>query len=496
MKPAAHQYEDKLLELAYGELPAHEASAALAHVHGCARCSEALREIQAVRNTMGQLPMQPVPDSGLESLFAYADQAARRNAAGPAPTATWWRKLMAPLAAASALSLIGVVAWQTNKEGPAVPARSEIAEAANPQPALQDSLADQKAAANAAPTVAAPTPTTWAKEAKDEEGQAEERDFAPAKTAATKPSPKVRAGPSLGDELSKAARASNGKGRKAEEAAVQNYVDSGGKRDAFASPEPEMKKKAVAPPADKAEKVVASKDSDRAYDEGYGAKAGSAPGGGRYEVAPPAEQAKPAAPPPPPMQAQQAQQAPSAESQGSMGLGLSGASSRQQVSQRQAPNAAGGLSERERADQTDDAPMAAARAPKPLSADLDAKLKEMSAARSANDTRTELDIAMNLLRSAPAKSRERLQALASVCNGLNTLELYEKAYPYCQQLLSEYPGSSEAMAYAERQNRTPRAAKRASKASTADQLEAPAAAPASEPARKSAPSKAATEAAH
>src|SRR5262245_5591354 len=103
MKTAAHQYEDKLLELAYGELPAHEASAVESHVRTCTRCSEALSEIQAVRTTMGQLPMEPVPDAGLESLYAYADQAARRNAAGPAPAMTWWRKLMAPVMAAGAL---------------------------------------------------------------------------------------------------------------------------------------------------------------------------------------------------------------------------------------------------------------------------------------------------------------------------------------------------------------------------------------------------------
>src|SRR5882757_7325091 len=116
MKPAAqHQYEDKLLELAYGELPAHEASAVESHVRTCARCTEALSEIQAVRNTMGQLPMVPVPETGLESLFAYADQAARRNAAGPAPVATWWRRFLAPMVAAGALSLVGVIAYQATK---------------------------------------------------------------------------------------------------------------------------------------------------------------------------------------------------------------------------------------------------------------------------------------------------------------------------------------------------------------------------------------------
>src|SRR5688572_33387243 len=130
MKPAAHQYEDKLLELAYGELPAPEASAVESHVRTCARCTEALAEIRTVRSTMGQLPMEPVPDTGLESLFAYADQAARRNAAGPAPVMTWWRRMMTPLIAAGALSLIGIVAYQTSREGDVVGKRSDIAEKA------------------------------------------------------------------------------------------------------------------------------------------------------------------------------------------------------------------------------------------------------------------------------------------------------------------------------------------------------------------------------
>ena len=46
MKSAAHQYEGKLLEFAYGELPQHEADAVDAHVRGCARCSQALSEIR------------------------------------------------------------------------------------------------------------------------------------------------------------------------------------------------------------------------------------------------------------------------------------------------------------------------------------------------------------------------------------------------------------------------------------------------------------------
>jgi hypothetical protein len=139
MKPATHQYEDKLLELAYGELPAHEASAVEGHVRGCARCTEALNEIRAVRSAMGQLPMVEPPEAGLESLFAYAEQAARRNAAGPAPQATWWRKLIAPLGVVTALGIVAIVGVRVlnEKEGGELPRRDEIAVTAQSKVALE-----------------------------------------------------------------------------------------------------------------------------------------------------------------------------------------------------------------------------------------------------------------------------------------------------------------------------------------------------------------------
>src|SRR5207302_6876553 len=137
--------------------PAHEASAVESHVRTCARCTEALGEIRAVRSTMGQLPMEPVPENGLESLFAYADQAARRNAAGPSPAATWWRRFMAPLVAAGALSLVGVIAYRASSEGDAVQTRAQVAE----KVAMKtESL--NAAAVNEAPPPAAPAPVVAA----------------------------------------------------------------------------------------------------------------------------------------------------------------------------------------------------------------------------------------------------------------------------------------------------------------------------------------------
>lgn len=116
MKPAAHQYEDKLLEFAYRELPAHEADAVEAHVRGCPRCAEALAQLRSVRVTMNQLPLEAAPEAGLESLLAYADQQAAKNRA--AQPARWWKVLstrrVTALGSAAALLVVTIVAWQAS----------------------------------------------------------------------------------------------------------------------------------------------------------------------------------------------------------------------------------------------------------------------------------------------------------------------------------------------------------------------------------------------
>ena len=117
MATAIHQYEDKLLNFAYGELPAPEASAVESHLKSCVRCTQALSQIRDVRTTMSALPQEPAPTAGLESLLAYAEQAAARNAAAPRPGQPWWRRMIAPLAGACALGLVAIVAIKTQEEG-------------------------------------------------------------------------------------------------------------------------------------------------------------------------------------------------------------------------------------------------------------------------------------------------------------------------------------------------------------------------------------------
>ncbi len=128
MKPQAHGHEDKLLELAYGELPEDEARSLEAHVQGCARCTEALDSIRGVRRTMAQLPAEPPPDDGLDSLLAYAQQAARRTQAGPAPTPRWWNRWIVAVAGVAGLVVVGSVGTYVANRSEAPTASFKVAE--------------------------------------------------------------------------------------------------------------------------------------------------------------------------------------------------------------------------------------------------------------------------------------------------------------------------------------------------------------------------------
>ncbi|HZI16017.1 MAG TPA: zf-HC2 domain-containing protein [Myxococcus sp.] len=113
MKPQSlHAQEDRLLDFAYGELPNPEARLVEAHLQGCARCTQALDDIRGVRATMSQLSHEPAPDAGLESLLAYAHQAARRAAAGPEPKPSRWRRWLLPVMGVASVATLGIFSIQ------------------------------------------------------------------------------------------------------------------------------------------------------------------------------------------------------------------------------------------------------------------------------------------------------------------------------------------------------------------------------------------------
>jgi len=140
MSTGVHQYEDKLLDFAYGELPANEAAAVDAHVRTCAKCGQALAQIKGVRSVFGPLPMVAAPEAGLDSLLGYAEQHARRNSEKKAPA---WRTWIFGLASAAALIVVGVVAVRASEESPstakeivAKKLRAEEGEPGAPAPAV------------------------------------------------------------------------------------------------------------------------------------------------------------------------------------------------------------------------------------------------------------------------------------------------------------------------------------------------------------------------
>jgi anti-sigma factor RsiW len=155
MKPQnLHAQEDRLLDFVYGELPPLEARAVESHLEGCPRCSELLNDIRGVRTTMAQLPMESAPDAGLESLLAYAQQAARNAAAGPAPKPAWWRRWMVPVVSVAAVCAFGIVSIQVSKSVAIKPDLS----AAKSESARQQAPEVAELSPPPAPTAAAPAP--------------------------------------------------------------------------------------------------------------------------------------------------------------------------------------------------------------------------------------------------------------------------------------------------------------------------------------------------
>jgi len=78
MTAPGHPQDDRLLELAYGEVEGTEERALRKHVEDCPRCRSVLDGIAEVRSAVRRVPPEPAPERGLESLLAYGDLAAAR----------------------------------------------------------------------------------------------------------------------------------------------------------------------------------------------------------------------------------------------------------------------------------------------------------------------------------------------------------------------------------------------------------------------------------
>ncbi len=154
----AHPDDDRLLELAYGEVPASEARALRQHVDGCSRCRTVLEGIAEVRTAFRSVPTEPAPERGLDSLLAYGEQAAAR-----ARSRRGGLRILGILSAAAALAVVWLVLptpreqAESVAQAPAAGATDMLAQAERPPAPVQEGRARDEAAREQA--VKAPAPS-------------------------------------------------------------------------------------------------------------------------------------------------------------------------------------------------------------------------------------------------------------------------------------------------------------------------------------------------
>ncbi|HEX5747878.1 MAG TPA: zf-HC2 domain-containing protein [Archangium sp.] len=445
MKPqGAHAHEDRLLDFAYDELPPTEARLVEQHVQGCSRCSETLADIRGVRTTMSRLPLESAPDAGLESLLAYAQQSARRAAAGPEPAPRWWRRLLAPALSVAALSVFGVVVIQVNREVDLSPSLAQHKEAPREKTrgrGEQAEVADTAAApASPAPPeivpTSAPVPADIGKvhAEMDEEMRAA---MPPSKAMPKKAPSKMGSGrgASLGDDWNlgsgsaggfpdkKLALESEGKASKSKrdapggmalpsvstaqraepaEVASEEYAAGAPMAEAVQSAPPEP----MQPLRGSASRAAPAASKNVADDDVYEQKAPA-----RSQVA--------SAAPPPPAPAAQYQQ-PAVASAGAVARTDALESRKKEVAQQSAERAATRYS--------------------PTPAEL---MKQAEVAHRSGDWAQEVDFLRAAL-SAGARGSQRLEALSRLCEAEFAMGRQQIAAQVCKTVMDEAPGSSAA----------------------------------------------------
>ncbi|MCP3064582.1 zf-HC2 domain-containing protein [Myxococcus sp. K38C18041901] len=174
MKPQnLHAHEDRLLDFAYGELSTSEAQVVESHLQGCARCTQALDDIRGVRVTMSQLSEEPAPDAGLESLLAYAQQSARRAAAGPEPKPSRWRRWMLPVVGLASVGALGIVSFMAVSPDLTRPNLAQVeARVVKAEPSSVDAPPPPTAGMAPAPAAAAYAESAQSAEAEREQADA------------------------------------------------------------------------------------------------------------------------------------------------------------------------------------------------------------------------------------------------------------------------------------------------------------------------------------
>ncbi len=111
MKPVADscaRVDELLLDYAYGELDGASLRKVEEHLSVCPACRVAVARVSDTRRAMAMLAPELAPSAGLDSLFAYAEQAASRAGTSSPPRGRW-RWLGAALSAGLFATVILVV---------------------------------------------------------------------------------------------------------------------------------------------------------------------------------------------------------------------------------------------------------------------------------------------------------------------------------------------------------------------------------------------------
>ncbi|RKG55931.1 zf-HC2 domain-containing protein [Corallococcus sp. AB011P] len=450
----AHAHEDRLLDFAYGELPASEAHALEQHVQGCARCTKALADIRGVRTTMAQLSSEPAPDAGLESLLAYAQQSARRAAAGPEPKPSRWRRFLLPAVGLATVGTFGLLTLTVSENIDLAPNLSQR-EAPSPMlAAKQESQTRDKRA----PAAMAPAPSSATLEVDVPEGASDALAAAPSEmelqknqveakvqrkgTAAARPSDWMNAGSGGAllerradaeapkKKMSKAVRDADGEFAALEQATAGAVMPE-------APPKEEAANDGYVAKDEPARRRSSGKLSDKAMGSaGASLRLGEA-AYGRGLASDDDESVAAGAPPPPPSVAsapvvQAAPMAPSAV--GSLG----GATP---PSTPPAPSTAMPKRESARAEASKPAPMEKSASKEAMTArDLSAQAQ---AAANQGDRAREAQLLRAAL-AAGASGSERVALLSRLCESESVQGRTQEAAAVCGQILTEAPGSSAA----------------------------------------------------
>jgi len=431
MKPVVHQFEDKLLDFAYGELQPHEAEAVDAHVRGCTRCSESLSNITSVRTTMRLLPTEPAPAAGLESLLAYAEQHARQNAKAK-PAVAWWRRLIVPLTSVMALVTVGVVAMQASYTPDPVAAAFETREAVPVQPEM---AAKQEAPAPEPVIAAAPPPTAAAKPStvglNEVAGVERKNDVSDGLLKEAGPKPKVAVAMdaplthdySNSGSLARREPVRNG-AADAEERADVSEEPKGGKKGDVGSFGLQNLGTAKPAPAQVTGSAQASSVGSADFDSNYGRQA-------EVNSPAPTEDRSPSNPP----QAAPSLQAPS--------LALGGVNSKR-VQKTQANKVGADEGERSNDDEGQAIRSRVANV-------FEAQLAGARAASNRGDRQSEINECLLVLNGG-AQGYQRAESLKRLCDAYDVLGQPDRAQAFCDSLASEFPQTAAAKQMVQRRS--------------------------------------------